>query len=283
MAARLESLADAGGICISESVRTAIGKKLPYGYEFMGEQQVKNIEEPVRAYAVLLDSGKAQVSPPANPTPELPGKPSIAVLPFTNMSSDPEQEVLADGITEDIITELSRFRSLFVIARNSSFTYKGRVAKVQEIGRELGVQYVVEGSVRRAGNRVRRDALVDARGQPVQAGQRQDLFRTGPVGGAGRPRFQFRSERGDGQVQTQCQAPGRHRIECLDGRRQAAVVDRRLPHDRQLGTLAALVRRHQPHDCVLPEPAAGIYCSTILPGNDRRHRIAVHRRQHRQG
>jgi len=163
VAARLESLADAGGICISESVRTAIGKKLPYGYEFMGEQQVKNIEEPVRAYGVLLDSSKAQVTPPAKPTLELPDKPSIAVLPFTNMSSDPEQEFLADGITEDIITALSKFRWFFVTARNSTFTYKGQAIDIKRVGEEMGVRYVLEGSLRQGAGRVRVSAqLIEA-------------------------------------------------------------------------------------------------------------------------
>ncbi len=163
VAARLESLADAGGICISESVRTAIGKKLPYGYEFMGEQQVKNIEEPVRAYGVLLDSSKAQVTPPAKPTLELPNKPSIAVLPFTNMSSDPEQEFLADGITEDIITALSKFRWFFVTARNSTFTYKGQAVDIKRVGEEMGVRYVLEGSLRQGAGRVRVSAqLIEA-------------------------------------------------------------------------------------------------------------------------
>ena len=163
VAARLESLADAGGICISESVRTAIGKKLPYGYEFMGEQQVKNIEEPVRAYGVLLDSSKAQTTAPAKPTLELPDKPSIAVLPFTNMSSDPEQEFLADGITEDIITALSKFRWFFVTARNSTFTYKGQAIDIKRVGEEMGVRYVLEGSLRQGAGRVRVSAqLIEA-------------------------------------------------------------------------------------------------------------------------
>ena len=159
VAARLESLADAGGICISESVRTAIGKKLPHDYEFMGEQQVKNITEPVRAYRVLMEPREGQkVISPEKSALELPDKPSIAVLPFDNMSGDPEQEYFSDGITEDIITELSRFSSLFVIARNSSFAFKGQSIDVKSIARELGVRYILEGSVRRAGNRLRINA-----------------------------------------------------------------------------------------------------------------------------
>ncbi len=176
VAARLESLADEGGICISESVRTAIGKKLDLGYEFMGEQQVKNIEEPVRAYKVALGSEeKTQVSSPEKPALALPDKPSIAVLPFTNMSGDPEQEFFADGISEDIITELSKFHSLFVIARNSSFVFKGQSIDVKDVSSKLGVCYVVEGSVRRAGNRVRISAqLIDAVGDKHIWAERYD-------------------------------------------------------------------------------------------------------------
>ena len=142
VAARLESLADAGGICISESVRTAIGKKLDLTYESMGEQQVKNIEEPVRAYKVALAAEeKTQVTLPDKPALELPDKPSIAVLPFTNMSGDPEQEYFSDGITEDIITALSRMPWFFVIARNSTFIYKTKAVNVKDVARELGVRY----------------------------------------------------------------------------------------------------------------------------------------------
>ena len=159
VAARLEGLADAGGICISESVRTAIGKKLDLGYESMGEQQVKNIEEPVRAYKVALDSEKkTQATSPTKSTLELPDKPSIAVLPFTNMSNDPEQEFFADGITEDIITELSREKDLFVIARNSTSAYKGQTPDIRQVAKELGVKYVLEGSMRKAGNKIRLNA-----------------------------------------------------------------------------------------------------------------------------
>ncbi|MEE9598754.1 MAG: adenylate/guanylate cyclase domain-containing protein [Acidiferrobacterales bacterium] len=156
VAARLESLAEPGGICISESVRTATGKKLPLDYEFMGEQTVKNIAEPVRAYRVLTDTAQTkQRGHSEHADLKLPDKPSIAVLPFTNMSGDREQEYFSDGVTEDIMTQLSKFRSLFVIARNSSFVYKGRAVRVQDVGRELGVAYIVEGSVRRSGERIR--------------------------------------------------------------------------------------------------------------------------------
>ena len=119
-------------------------KALPLAYTDLGEQHVKNIDEPVRAYAVR--PAVLRLARPAQPKPlPLPDKPSIAVLPFTNMSGDPEQEYFADGVVEDIITALSRFKWLFVIARNSSFTYKGRAVDVKQVGRELGVRYVLEG------------------------------------------------------------------------------------------------------------------------------------------
>ena len=156
VAARLESLGEPGGICISESVRTAVGTRLSLDYEFMGEQEVKNIAAPVRVYRVSGDAGEAlKTTSPEKPALELPDKPSIAVLPFENMSGDPEQEYFSDGITEDIITDLSRVSGLFVIARNSTFTFKGKPVMVQEVSKNLGVRYVVEGSVRKAGNSVR--------------------------------------------------------------------------------------------------------------------------------
>jgi adenylate cyclase len=161
IAARLESLAEPGGVCISGTARDAIGNKIPAEYRFMGEQQVKNIANSIRAYQVVLDvsddSSPKQVHQPGtgDTPPKLPDKPSVAVLPFDNISGDPEQEYFADGITEDIITDLSRYPNLFVIARNSSFTYKGQPVRLQAVGEELGVHYVVEGSIRKAGNRVR--------------------------------------------------------------------------------------------------------------------------------
>jgi len=158
VAARLEGLAEPGGICVSGRVQEDIEGKLEVAFENAGEQQLKNIARPVRVYVRL--SGAAPSSRPALP---LPDKPSIAVLPFQNMSGDPEQEYFADGIVEEIITALSRFRQLFVIARNSSFTYKGRAVDVKQVGRELGVRYVLEGSVRKASNRVRITAqFIDA-------------------------------------------------------------------------------------------------------------------------
>ena len=152
IAARLEGLAEPGGICVSAKVHDEIGNKLPVAFEDMGDQRVKNIPEPIHVYRIV-DGGRP-AAPDAD-EPAAPEKPSIAVLPFTNMSGDAEQEYFSDGITEDIITELSRFSSLFVIARNSSFTFKGAAVNVTDVGRKLGVGYVVEGSVRKVGNRVR--------------------------------------------------------------------------------------------------------------------------------
>ena len=141
-----------------------MGRKLDLSYDDMGEQQVKNIADPVRVYKVVIDAEGAQrEGAPAGRSPGLPDKPSIAVLPFTNMSGDPEQEYFSDGITEDIITELSRFREFLVIARNSSFVFKNQSVDVMDIGRQLGVRYVLEGSVRKAGKRTRVTAqLIDA-------------------------------------------------------------------------------------------------------------------------
>jgi adenylate cyclase len=207
VAARLESLAEPGGICISESVRTAIGNKLPLDYEFMGEQTVKNIAEPVKAYSAKVKPGATLPTPTARaksrrpmrhiivattagvvlvigvavivwltswiPITEpvshkgkalpLPDKPSIAVLPFDNLSGGQRDEYFSDGITNDIITDLSKFSSLFVIASNSVFVYKGKPVKVQDVSRDLGVRYVLEGTIQRASEKVRINAqLIDA-------------------------------------------------------------------------------------------------------------------------
>jgi adenylate cyclase len=164
VAARLESLAEPGGICVSRMVRDNVRDKLGYIFEDLGEQKVKNIVRPVRVYRVRDRAAPAEGPAPASAQPlPLPDKPSIAVLPFQNMSGDPEQDYFADGMVEEIITALSRIRWLFVIARNSSFTYKGQAVDVRQIGQELGVRYLVEGSVRKAGDRVRIIAqLVDA-------------------------------------------------------------------------------------------------------------------------
>jgi TolB-like protein len=205
VSARVESLADAGGICVSRSAYDQVKNKLTLGYENLGEYSVKNIAEPVRIYKVLMDPeavgkviGEKRAEPrrgqrvalalvialllivggvliwrAASPPVEvasvekmafpLPDKPSIAVLPFDNMSDDPKQEYFSDGITEDLITDLSKISGLFVIARNSTFTYKGKPVKVQQVAEDLGVRYVLEGSVRKAGEKVRINAqLVDA-------------------------------------------------------------------------------------------------------------------------
>jgi TolB-like protein/class 3 adenylate cyclase len=207
VAARLESLAESGGICVSESVHGAVGNKLPIDYEFMGERAVKNIEKPVRAYhARLRDGAKLpklgpqtarnrsrnaspiiagallvlalagallfwlgpwktmeESEPAVSAALPLPDQPSIAVLPFTNMSGNSEQEYFADGLTEDVITNLSRFEELFVISRTSTFAYKGKNLKSQQIGGELGVRYLLEGSVQRQKDELRVTAqLIEA-------------------------------------------------------------------------------------------------------------------------
>jgi adenylate cyclase len=162
-AARLESVAEPGGVCVSETVECALRHRVAASFDDLGEQMLKNLPKPVRAYR-LRAAAPAQPAAAATPVQhERVDKPAIAVLPFDNMSGEAEQEFFADGITEDIITELSRFRGLFVISRNSSFKYKGRPVEVQKFARELGVQYVVEGSVRKAGKRVRITVqLIDA-------------------------------------------------------------------------------------------------------------------------
>jgi adenylate cyclase len=178
VAARLESIAEPGGICISGAVYDQVGDRLPIVYEDLGEQQVKNISRAIRVYKVLLNG---QTSAPtkvatehASPTVSV-RNPSIAVLPFVNMSGDPEQEFFADGLTEDIITELSRFRQLLVISRNAVFVHKGKPIKSQQIAREFGVDYVVEGSVRKAADRVRVTVqLIDGETEIHLWGERYD-------------------------------------------------------------------------------------------------------------
>ena len=161
IAARIEGLAEVGGICISGTAYDQVESKLRLEYEYLGEQKVKNITRPVRVYRLRMEFN-ADVSKLSKPL-QLPDKPSIAVLPFVNMSGDLEQEYFVDGITEDIITALSKFRWFFVIARNSTFTYKGKPVNVKQVAQDLGVQYVLEGSVRKAGKRVRITAqLIDA-------------------------------------------------------------------------------------------------------------------------
>src|SRR5438876_3635389 len=159
IAARIEALADPGGVFVSNAVHDHVRDRLPFVLEDLGEQQVKNIARPVQVYRVR-DVG---VQTPVAPALPLPDKPSIAVLPFANMSGDPEQEYFADGMVEEIITALSRIRWLFVIARNSTFKYKGHAVDVKRVSRELGVRYVLEGSVRKAAKRVRITAqLIEA-------------------------------------------------------------------------------------------------------------------------
>ena len=162
IAARLESIAQPGGICISDDTYRQIRGKLDVKFQDSGEQELKNIARPVRVYQLRPNSPTSAGKTPTGGL-ALPDKPSIAVLAFQNLSGDPEQEFFADGIAEEIITALSKAHWLFVIARNSSFTYKGKSVDVRQLGRELGVRYVLEGSVRKAGNRVRITAqLIDA-------------------------------------------------------------------------------------------------------------------------
>src|SRR5262244_902361 len=167
IAARMQSIAKPGGACISGATYDQVRKVLPMTFVDLGVQQVKNIQEPIRAYQVgapseTRDAAHARLSEVDSPLP-LPDKPSIAVLPFQNMSGDPEQEYFADGMVEEIMTALSRFKSLFVISRNSSFTFKGRAVDIKEVGRSLGVRYVLEGSVRKASGKVRiTGQLIDA-------------------------------------------------------------------------------------------------------------------------
>src|SRR6202022_1617821 len=160
IAARLEGIAEPGGVCMSDDPYRQVRGKVEIACDDLGPQTLKNIVEPMGAWRVQLSgqsATKAQPGSPAGQAPALalPDKPSIAVLPFQNISGDPEQDYFADGVVEDIITALSGVKSRFVIARNSSFTYKGKAVDIKQIGRELGVRYVLEGSVRKAGGRVR--------------------------------------------------------------------------------------------------------------------------------
>jgi len=168
IAARLEGIAEPGGVCISDDAQRQVRGKVDFAFEDMGPQNLKNIVEPMRAWRLRMNasgSAAAPIEPPVESTQALalPDKPSIAVLPFENMSGDPEQEYFADGMVEEIITALSRFKWLFVIARNSSFTFKGKAVDIKEVGRRLGVRYVLEGSVRKAAGKVRiTGQLIDA-------------------------------------------------------------------------------------------------------------------------
>ena len=163
IAARLQTLAKPGGVCVSGSTYDQVRKVLPITFTDLGAQHVKNIDEPIRAYQAVSETSEPAPLVNTENLPPLPDKPSIAILPFENMSGDPEQEYFADGMVEEIITALSRFKSLFVIARNSSFTFKGKAVDVREVGRRLGVCYVLEGSVRKASGKVRiTGQLIDA-------------------------------------------------------------------------------------------------------------------------
>lgn len=184
IAARLQALAEPGGICISGDVHKHVRKMLPLSYADLGPQRVKNIPEAIRAISVRSGAGAQEGggAAPISETLALPEKPSIAVLPFTNMSGDPEQDYLVDGIVEEVIAALSRVRSFFVVARNSTFTYKGRAVDVRQVSRELGVRYVLEGSFRRSGRRIRVTAqLIDGTdGSHIWAdhynGEIEDIF-----------------------------------------------------------------------------------------------------------
>src|SRR6202047_154972 len=154
IAARLEALAEPGGICLSGAAHEQVRDRLDIAFVDLGEQQVKNITRPVRTYGAVLGASSRAATPVSAPLP-LPDKPSLAVLPFQNMTGDTEQEYFVDGMVEEITTAIARLPWLFVIARNSAFTYKGRAVAVKQVARDLGVRYVLEGSVRKAGNRVR--------------------------------------------------------------------------------------------------------------------------------
>src|SRR5215468_11276911 len=174
IAARLEPLAEPGGICVSSIVNESVGNRIDVGFKDAGEITVKNIDRPIRIWKWHPSASPELAKPAEKPLPTVPTA-SIAILPFTNMSGDPEQEYFSDGISEDIITDLSKIAGLTVIARNSSFTYKGRSVDVRTIGRDLGVRSVLEGSIRRAGNRVRITAqLIDATNGAHLWGDRYD-------------------------------------------------------------------------------------------------------------
>jgi class 3 adenylate cyclase/TolB-like protein len=194
IAARLEGIAESGGVCISDDAHRQIRGKVDIAFDDMGSQTLKNIAEPMRTWRMQFGNAHAapsitqkELALSSGPQLALPDKPSIAVLPFQNMSGDPEQDYFADGMVEDIITALSRIRWLFVIARNSSFTYKGRSVDIKQVGRELGVHYVLEGSVRKSGARLRiTGQLIDPSPGPISGriastarSRTSSTFRTG--------------------------------------------------------------------------------------------------------
>ena len=239
IAARLEGICEAGGICLSEDAYRQVRDKIKEQFVDLGEQALKNIARPVRVYQVVSPQtrGQTKVEPSAVRTlidtaMVLPDKPSLAVLPFENMSGDPEQDYFADGVVEDIITALSRFKSFAVIARNSSFVYKGRAVDVRQVAKELGVRYVLEGSVRRAGERLRITAqLVDgdigraSLGRQVRRRRRGHIRRAGPDHRKrGRGRRAANPAGGDRTIAPQ--APGKPR--CLRSLSAGAV--RRCTH-----------------------------------------------------
>src|SRR5260370_476543 len=150
VAARLESIAPVGGIAVSQSVRDHVGKRLDLAFEDMGERRLKNIDAPIRVYSISVDRPSSDGAASAGQE-----RPSVAVLPFGNMSGDPEQEYFSDGITEDIITDLSKVSGLFVVARNTAFTYKGKSVEAQQVAEHLGAHFILEGTVRKAGSRLR--------------------------------------------------------------------------------------------------------------------------------
>ena len=182
VAARLEALAEPGGICVSRVVRDQVRDRLDYTFEDLGDQQVKNIARPVRVYALRLGAaaeGSLSRAPLASPVSQSPKAPrlSIVVLPFANLSNDPGQQYLADGITEDLTTDLSRIAGMVVISRTTAFTYRDKPIEVRQIGRELNVRYVLEGSIRRSGDRIRCNAqLIDAESDTHIWAERFDLL-----------------------------------------------------------------------------------------------------------
>ena len=251
IAARLQALAEPGGITVSDAVRGAVRGKVAARFDDQGEQTVKNIADPVRAFAVRAEGPVPATATQARPAVgqidlSLPDKPSIAVLPFANMSGDPEQEYFTDGITEDIITELSRFHSLFVIARNSSFSYKGQSPDMRRVGKELGVRYVLEGSIRKSAQRIRVTGAVDRRADRQPPVGREVRPRAGGhLRGAGGADAQHR--RGDRPANRRCRtregsSPPTREPGCLRTRRQRAGQElgrlsqrRRRPAQRSTG------------------------------------------------
>lgn len=246
IAARLETLAELGGICLSASAHEQVQDKFSeVRFEDLGEQRVKNIARPIRAYRVALDLAE----PVSSPNPALSSWPSIAVLPLANLSADPEQEYFVDGLSEDLITDLSRIAGLLVIARNSTFTYKGCSVSVAHVGRELGVRYVVIGSVRKIGNRVRITAqLIDAATSTHVWADRYDRDLTDCFAVqdavareiANALRFRLAPDSG----QRLCPARSYRTWSGVSLGRVAATGDRRQPKDRQPGSGRAVIFHH---------------------------------------